>query len=119
MTTTAQKANPRAPHKRPPKPLLQLVTPRDGGPSGTCTLTIPYDSTLLRETGWTAEEFSRHATFLLAAKLYEQGLVSSGNAAELCGVGRAEFLLKLPSVRVATSNLTVEDIDDEFGPTNS
>jgi predicted HTH domain antitoxin len=57
---------------------------------------------------------ARHgAKLLLAAKLFELGRLSSGKAAELCGMGRVEFLLALPRVGVSLSNLGPEDADDE------
>jgi len=53
------------------------------------------------------------ARFLLAAKLYETGRLSSGQAAKLCGKGRVGFLLSLPRIGVAVSNLQSEDIEAE------
>jgi predicted HTH domain antitoxin len=53
------------------------------------------------------------ARFLLAAKLYETGLLSSGQAAKLCGKERVDFLLSLPRIGVAVSNLQPEDIEAE------
>ena len=79
----------------------------------THTLNIPYDDSVLLETSLTREEFEREAAFLLAAKLYELGRLSSGKAAELCGRERVDFLLALPSIGVSISNLRAEDIDDE------
>ncbi len=77
------------------------------------TLTIPYDDSVLLEASLTREEFEREAAFLLAAKLYERGRLSSGKAAELCGRGRVDFLLALPRADVPMSNLRREDVEDE------
>jgi predicted HTH domain antitoxin len=79
----------------------------------THILTIPYSDSVLLEAGLTRTEFEQEAVFLLAAKLYELGRLSSGKAAELCGKGRVDFLLSLPRVGVPISNLQPEDIDDE------
>lgn len=79
----------------------------------THTLCIPYDDSVLLEASLTCEEFEQEAAFLLAAKLYELGRLSSGKAAELCGKGRVDFLFSLPRVGVAMSNLRHEDVDDE------
>ena len=57
--------------------------------------------------------FDEEARFLLAAKLYEVGRLSSGLAANLCGKGRVDFLLALPRIGVAMSNLQPEDLDSE------
>jgi len=60
------------------------------------------------------EEFDSEAKFLLAAKLYELGKLSSGQAAKLCGKGRVDFLLSLPRVGVSITNLRPEDADVEL-----
>jgi predicted HTH domain antitoxin len=76
-------------------------------------LNIAYDDSVLLETSLSREEFEREATFLLAAKLYELGRLSSGKAAELCGKERVDFLLSLQRIKIAMSNLQPEDINDE------
>jgi len=53
-------------------------------------------------------------SFWCAASAYRMGAISSTEAAQLCGLSRVGFLFKLPSVGVPISNLTVEDLDDEF-----
>lgn len=79
----------------------------------TRSLTIPYDDSILLEASLTRDEFEREARFLLAAKLFELGRLSSGKAAELCGMERVEFLFALPRAGVSLSNLRPEDADDE------
>jgi predicted HTH domain antitoxin len=81
----------------------------------THTLRIPYDDSVLLETSLSQEEFEREAAFLLAAKLYELGRLSSGKAAELCGKGRVEFLLVLSHAGVPMSNLRPEDVEERGG----
>ena len=76
-------------------------------------LTIEYGDDVLLSTGLTRNEFDEEARFLLAAKLYELGRLSSGQAAKLCGRGRVDFLLSLPRVGVSISNLRPEDADAE------
>lgn len=80
------------------------------------TLTIEYDDALLFNLGISTEQFSSEASFLLAAKLYELGRLSSGQAAKLAGKGRVEFLLGLTAIGVSISNLRPEDanIEAEF-----
>ncbi len=77
------------------------------------TLQIPYDDSVLLETSLPQADFEREAKILLAAKLYELGRLSSGKAAELCGMGRVEFLVSLQRVGVPMSNLRPEDVADE------
>ena len=78
------------------------------------TLTIEHADNLLFALGLSETEFSREAKFLLAAKLYEMGKLSSGQAARLADQSRVEFLLSLPRVGVATSNLRQEDLENEL-----
>ncbi len=64
-------------------------------------LTIDYGDDILFSSGLTRGAFDEEARFLLAAKLYEVGRLSSGLAAKLCGKGRVDFLLALPRIGVA------------------
>ncbi len=61
------------------------------------------------------DDFSREARFLLAAKFYELGKLTSGQAAGFCGKNRVDFLLSLPRAGVSISNLRPEDADAEIG----
>lgn len=77
-------------------------------------MTIEYGDDILVGLGLSQDEFSREAKFLLAAKLYEMGRLTSGQAAQLAGRARVDFLLSLPGVGVAVSNLSAEDVDAEI-----
>ncbi len=77
-------------------------------------LTIEYNDDILFSLGLSVEQFSEEAKFLLAAKLYELGKLTSGQAARLCGKGRVDFLLSLPRVGVPISNLRSEDAQAEI-----
>jgi predicted HTH domain antitoxin len=77
--------------------------------------TIQYGDDVLFSVGMSQSEFSAEARFLLAAKLYELGRLTSGQAARLCGKERVDFLLSLPRIGVPVSNLREEDADDEIG----
>ena len=79
-------------------------------------LTIEYGDDVLFSSGLTRGAFEDEARFLLAAKLYEMGRLSSGQATKLCGKGRVDFLLSLPRIGVAVSNLRPEDIEAEVAP---
>jgi predicted HTH domain antitoxin len=78
------------------------------------TLTIEYDDALLFNLGVAPEEFSVEARFLLAAKLYELGRLSSGQAAQLAGKSRVDFLLSLTNIGVSISNLQPADALSEI-----
>lgn len=77
-------------------------------------LAIEYDDAVLFSAGLPEKEFNEEARFLLAAKLFEQGRLSSGQAAALCGKGRVEFLLSLPRIGISISNLRPEDAASEI-----
>jgi len=77
-------------------------------------LTIEYGDDVLFSTGLTRNEFDDEARFLLAAKLFELGRLTSGQAAKLCGKGRVDFLLSLPRIGVSISNLRPEDAEAEL-----
>ena len=55
------------------------------------------------------------AKFLLAAKLYELGRLSSGEAAQLAGKSRVEFLFGLAQIGIPMSNLRAEEAATEIG----
>jgi predicted HTH domain antitoxin len=78
------------------------------------TLTIEYSDDLLFRLGITPEKFSDEAKFLLAAKLYELGRLSSGEAAAFAGRSRVEFLFSLKEIGLPISNLREEDLADEL-----
>ena len=79
------------------------------------TLEIEYGDDVLLSAGLTQEQFNEEARFLLAAKLFELGKLSSGQAARLCSKGRMEFLLSLPRIGISISNLRPEDAEAEVG----
>nr|WP_242519182.1 UPF0175 family protein [Halochromatium roseum] len=54
------------------------------------------------------------ARLLLATQLYEQGKLSSGQAAKLCGKGRVDFLYALPRIGFPISNMRPDDADLEI-----
>ncbi len=78
------------------------------------TLIIEYTDDILFSMGLTDKEFSREAKFLLAAKLYELGRISSGKAAKLADMERVEFLFSLSKLGVSLCNLRSEDLADEL-----
>ncbi len=77
------------------------------------TLTIEYSDDLLFRLGVSSEKFTDEARFLLAAKLYELGRLSSGEAAHFAGKGRVEFLFLLESLGMPMSNLGLDDLSSE------
>ena len=75
---------------------------------------IDYEDDVLVNVGLSPEEFADEARLLLAAQLYEQGKLSSGQTAKLCGKGRVDFLLSLGRLGLSMSNLRPDDAELEI-----
>jgi predicted HTH domain antitoxin len=82
---------------------------------GIKTIEIPYPEDLPEALGESPEAFEREIIFLVAAKLYELGRISSGRAADLAGMGRVEFLDKLGQYRFSIFNYPLEELEKEIG----
>ena len=73
---------------------------------------LPED--VLLATGQSREEFIQEAKLLIALKLFERSRLSSGKAAQICGMGRVEFLLTAGRMGVPVAYLDEEDMKREF-----
>ena len=80
----------------------------------THQLIIDYDDDVLVNVALSPDEFAEEARLLLAAQLYEQGKLSSGQAAKLCGKGRVDFLFSLARIGMPMSNLRPDEADLEI-----
>ncbi len=78
------------------------------------TLTIEYSDDLLFRLGVSQDRFPDEARFLLAAKLYELGRLSSGEAAAMAGTSRVEFMFNLNKIGLSMSNLREEDAPSDL-----
>jgi predicted HTH domain antitoxin len=77
-------------------------------------LTIEYGDDLLLNLSVSPEQFAQEAKFLLAAKLYELGRLSAGQAAAFAGQERVEFLFALQKIHLPMSNLTFDELETEL-----
>ena len=59
--------------------------------------------------------FAREIRVLAAIKLYELGRLSSGRAAELAGMPRAEFPLELGRYKVFPFEAELRDLEEQGG----
>ncbi len=75
---------------------------------------IPYPDGLVHVLRLSEKELSAELAFMAAAKLYELGRLSSGQAARLAGMDRAGFLVRLSQIGVPAINLRDEEIDAEI-----
>lgn len=73
---------------------------------------VEYDDAILAALATTPEAFEDEARFLLGAKLYELGRLSSGQAARLARMRRVEFLLGLKKVGVSALNVTDQELEE-------
>ena len=73
-------------------------------------LQVVYPDNLLDILAETQQEFEIEAKLAMAAKLYEMKRLSSGQAAQILGMDRVEFLLALHRVGTPVINLTEEEL---------
>ena len=77
-------------------------------------LRIEIPDSVLLATGQSREEFIKEAKLIIASKLFADGRISSGKAAEICGIARAEFLLEMGRRKIPIINLDEAELDAEF-----
>ena len=77
-------------------------------------LILNYSPTLPDALQQSPFEFEQEAKMAMAAKLYELKRLSSGMAASLIGMERAEFLLNLHRYGVAIHALSAEELQADF-----
>ena len=80
----------------------------------TKTLSITYPDTLPDAAHLSDTDFQKEARTAMAAKLFELGKVTSGQAASLAGVSRASFILSLSEYGVNAINWDEEECEQEF-----
>lgn len=80
----------------------------------TRMLSIEYTDDILASIGLSEGEFAAAARFMVGAQLYGEGKISAGQAAQLCGLGKVEFLHALAGRGYSASNLRVEDAEREL-----
>lgn len=73
-------------------------------------LTITYPDTFPDALGSTKEQFEQEAKWAMAVKLFEMKRLSSGMAANLLGVNRTIFLMKLADYNIPLIDLTEEEL---------
>jgi Uncharacterised protein family (UPF0175) len=77
------------------------------------TVEIPIPDSLLFHSKDLAT-LEMRTRFLLAAKFFELGELSSGQAAQMSGMGRAGFLLAAGAHGIPVAELSGEELSAEF-----
>jgi predicted HTH domain antitoxin len=76
-------------------------------------LTLSYPETLPDSARLSRREFEETMRFAMAAKLFELGRVSSGQAAQLVPMDRYTFLKALKQAGVAMIQWDLDEFEDE------
>ncbi len=77
-------------------------------------LCIDYPENLPDAMAESRQTFEREAKLAMAVKLFEMQRISSGHAAALAGLDRAEFLLKLKEFGASTMNFDPAELADDI-----
>ena len=77
------------------------------------TISLEIPESLLWQTGETTEGLKARAQFLLALKFFELGQLTSGQAADLSGLTRVEFLFKAGEHGVPVADLDESELAKE------
>jgi predicted HTH domain antitoxin len=77
-------------------------------------VTIEIPENVLVGSGQSTEEFAKEAKLLLFAKLFDLGRISSGKAAELCGMTRIDFLLAVGKLGISPVQLDADELKREL-----
>jgi predicted HTH domain antitoxin len=77
-------------------------------------VTIDLPESLLLTTGQSRDEFAKEAKFLLMVKLFELGRISSGKAAEICGMPRIDFIHAVGKMGIPVVQLDEDELAREF-----
>ncbi len=62
----------------------------------------------------TIEQSDDELRLLIAAKLYENGTLTSGQSAELAGLSKREFILVIGNYNVSVFSTLVEDLEADI-----
>ncbi len=76
----------------------------------TQTITIDFPSDILLTLNETETELKQNIKISLAMRLYSQGKLTIGKAAQISGLSRYEFENILAENNIPISNLTIEDV---------
>ncbi|MBD2326280.1 UPF0175 family protein [Alkalinema sp. FACHB-956] len=82
------------------------------------TLSLQIPETAFAATRKTPDEFAQALRLTAAVKWYEMGEISQGQAAEIAGLSRAEFITQLSRFQVSPFQYTPQDLAEELADAN-
>jgi predicted HTH domain antitoxin len=77
-------------------------------------LMVQVPDGLLAQTGSSEEALADETQKLLALKFFELGRLTSGQAAEMCGMNRVDFLVEAGRAGVAVADLDGQELAGEI-----
>jgi len=77
------------------------------------TINLHVPDSLFIHRAISVEEFTKESQFVLASYLYAKGYLSSGAAADICGMNRADFLLTMGHSGIPVADLDGYELDRE------
>ena len=78
------------------------------------TMVAQYPEDLLESLHMSREEFEAEARFAMAAKLFELGRLTTGQAAQLVPMSRYDFIRRISELGVAAIDWDAAEAQDEF-----
>jgi predicted HTH domain antitoxin len=78
------------------------------------TLTLQVPETLLVQSGSSEAALTQEAQWQLALRFFELGRLTSGQAAEMCGLNRVDFLVAASQAGVAVADLDGDELKQEM-----
>jgi predicted HTH domain antitoxin len=75
---------------------------------------VPHFEDLMLASGRSVSEMERELRLMLAAKLYEMKRVSTGQAADIAGLGKLAFVEELLRLGVAVIDFGADQLDIEL-----
>lgn len=78
------------------------------------TIRLQLHEALLLNPARSLLEVEQRSQFLLAVKYFELGELSSGQAARMCGLSRAAFLLQAGQTGAVVAELDSREFESEF-----